>query len=181
MCQNTTIRIYGARIKRYCVLWSKHIAVRVVLSYNFPLVRDKPPQGARICVTGLLRATNALFLGLELRLQRSLLDSQASRFGFVFFIKIQITRLTATLLLSYFCLCDNSLGSYEARLCVIERMRCVLKYDRQHHRRWYTTHLYIWNYIYHISVSHERTICIVSCWGKVARWITKFQRIQVCQ
>ena len=33
ICQNTTMRVYGARIKRYCVLCSKHIAVRVVLSY----------------------------------------------------------------------------------------------------------------------------------------------------
>ena len=32
MCQNTTMRVYGARIKRYCVSCSKHIAVRVVLS-----------------------------------------------------------------------------------------------------------------------------------------------------
>ena len=33
MCQNTTMRVYGARIKRYWVLCSKHIAVRVVLSW----------------------------------------------------------------------------------------------------------------------------------------------------
>ena len=50
MCQNTTMRVYGARIKIYCVLCSKHIAVRGV----FPMVRDKPPGGARICATGLV-------------------------------------------------------------------------------------------------------------------------------
>ena len=30
MCQNITMRAYGARIKRYCVLCSKHIAVWIV-------------------------------------------------------------------------------------------------------------------------------------------------------
>ena len=55
MCQNTTMWVYGARIKRCCVLCSKHIAVWVYEScHNFPLVRDKPPGGARICETGLL-------------------------------------------------------------------------------------------------------------------------------
>ena len=39
MCQNTTMRVYGARIKIYCVLCSKHIAIRVVLS--------KLPAGSR--------------------------------------------------------------------------------------------------------------------------------------
>ena len=39
MCQNTTMQVYGARIKGYCVLCSKHIAIRVVLSY--------PPAGSR--------------------------------------------------------------------------------------------------------------------------------------
>ena len=50
MCQNTTLRVYGARIKRYCVLCSKHIAVR-----------DKPPGGARICETGLLSFMKTFF------------------------------------------------------------------------------------------------------------------------
>ena len=54
MCQNTTMRVYGARIKRYRVLCSKHIAARSSLCHNFLLVRDKPPEGARICETGLL-------------------------------------------------------------------------------------------------------------------------------
>ena len=51
MCQNITMRAYGARTKRYCVLCSKHIAVRVFFVITF---RDKPPGGARICETGLL-------------------------------------------------------------------------------------------------------------------------------
>ena len=39
MYQNTTMRVYGAQIKRYCVLCSKHIAIQVVLS--------KLPAGSR--------------------------------------------------------------------------------------------------------------------------------------
>ena len=42
MCQNTTIRVYGAWIKIYYVLCSKHMPA-LAMCYNPPLVRDKPP------------------------------------------------------------------------------------------------------------------------------------------
>ena len=45
--------IYRAWIKKYCNLCLKYIATQVVC-YNFPLVRNKPHRGARICETGLL-------------------------------------------------------------------------------------------------------------------------------
>ena len=35
MCQNTTMRVYGARIKRYCVLCSKHIAYGIIATEEF--------------------------------------------------------------------------------------------------------------------------------------------------
>ena len=68
MCQNTTMWAYGAQIKRYCVL-SNYVqniyivAVRVVLS-NLTLVRDKPPEGACICETGLLQMINIVLLNM---------------------------------------------------------------------------------------------------------------------
>ena len=44
MCQNTTMRVYGARVKSYCVLCSKHIAVRVVLSW-LPAISRQAVRG----------------------------------------------------------------------------------------------------------------------------------------
>ena len=50
MCQNTTMRIYGARIKRYRVLCSKHIAARsslVITSCWFATSRLRVPASVR--------------------------------------------------------------------------------------------------------------------------------------
>ena len=50
MCQNTTMRVYGARIKRYRVLCSKHIAARsslVITSYRFATSHLRVPASVR--------------------------------------------------------------------------------------------------------------------------------------
>ena len=55
MCQNTRMRIYGAQIKRYCVLCSKHIAVRVVLSSRwFATSRLVAPVSVRLVIKSVL-------------------------------------------------------------------------------------------------------------------------------
>ena len=41
MCQNTTMRVYGAWIKYIMLYVQKHITP-LVMCYNPPLVRDKP-------------------------------------------------------------------------------------------------------------------------------------------
>ena len=62
MCQNTTMRVYGARIKRYYVSCSKHIVVRVLVitsrwfATSRPYLWDwsiaKPGKSAVQCPTG---------------------------------------------------------------------------------------------------------------------------------
>ena len=50
MCQNTTMRVYGARIKRYRVLCSNHIAARsslVITSCWFATSRLRVPASVR--------------------------------------------------------------------------------------------------------------------------------------
>ena len=53
MCQNTTMRVYGALIKRYCVLCSKTCNT-LHSCHNFPAGSQQAARGARICETSLL-------------------------------------------------------------------------------------------------------------------------------
>ena len=52
MCQNTTIRVNGAWIKRYCVLSSKTYNT-MHSCYNFPVGSRQAARGTRICETSL--------------------------------------------------------------------------------------------------------------------------------
>ena len=52
MCQNTTMRVNGARIKRYCVLCSKTYST-LHSFHNFPAGSRQTSRGARICETSL--------------------------------------------------------------------------------------------------------------------------------
>ena len=53
MCQNTTMRINGAWVKRYCVLCSKTYNT-LHSCHNFPAGSRQDARGARICETSLL-------------------------------------------------------------------------------------------------------------------------------
>ena len=56
MCQNTTMRVCGPRIKRYCVLCLKHIAVRVVITSRwFATSRLVAPVSGRLVYIYSLR------------------------------------------------------------------------------------------------------------------------------
>ena len=52
MCQNTTMRVNGAWIKRYCVLSSKSYKI-LHSCHNFPAGSRQATWGARICETSL--------------------------------------------------------------------------------------------------------------------------------
>ena len=54
MCQNTTMWVNGALIKRYCVLCSKTYSTLHSCN-NFPVDSQQAARGARICETSLLR------------------------------------------------------------------------------------------------------------------------------
>ena len=53
MCQNTTMRVHGALIKRYCVLCSKECTT-LHSCHNFPAGPLQATRGARICETSIL-------------------------------------------------------------------------------------------------------------------------------
>ena len=58
MCQNTTMRVNGAWIKRYCVLCSKTYNT-LHSCHNFPAGLQQAARDARICETSLLSASTA--------------------------------------------------------------------------------------------------------------------------
>ena len=55
MCQSTTMRVYGAWIKIYCVLCSKTYNT-LHSCHNFPAGSRQAARGVRICETSLLMA-----------------------------------------------------------------------------------------------------------------------------
>ena len=54
VCQNTTMRVNGAWIKRYCVLCSKTYNTLHIGCHNFPAGSRQAARVARICETSLL-------------------------------------------------------------------------------------------------------------------------------
>ena len=63
MCQNTTMRVNGAWIKGYCILFSKTYNT-LHSCHNFPAVSRQATRGARICEMSLLWWASSLAVAI---------------------------------------------------------------------------------------------------------------------